>query len=421
MVYDIVVGLITLLVVVVVIVPETLRSLHILLVLVIEVRHIPVILVKEIVFIFHGSTLHIPTVYSDLLILYLLVTHIGYSPMQQPNSIWYVAHCRPELFKISLIRGIHRVLRLRIIIVSALALFFFLVEDYHLVRAVLGDYVFQDAPPRFLLGPVHVTVATAHLVLEPFLILERLLLLAHLFFVDLGVVDEAHWTRRILSGWGVLVVATGHLLLHKFECVGGDRLGHYIVRYALYAVLDLVRGHALEHLLRVHYFGDHVVLTVNERGNRDLAVGSRVPGVLLLLVRLFNHSTEAIDLSLVILLRARLNFSMVHVIADSWITVAPIEPIYHKCHIPSSILLLLLLLQVIELQFGKPISILAFAIDPDRVRINLAGRCLTLRYELVLNLNHLASHQFAAVHLLLLGQCHHLAHWHLKLHLSWRN
>lgn len=55
---------------------------------------------------------------------------------------------------------------------------------------------------------------------------------------------------------------------------------------------------------------------------------------------------------------------MVHVVVCNCVSVAPIEAIDHERHVTPATLLLLLLLQVIELQFGDAISILPLAVHP---------------------------------------------------------
>ena len=69
----------------------------------------------------------------------------------------------------------------------------------------------------------------------------------------------------------------------------------------------------------------------------------------------------------------------------------PVEPIDHQCHIASAPVLLLL--EVIELQFGDSISILPFAVDPYRTWIYLSCCvCLALWYVLIINLYHVDTH-----------------------------
>ena len=94
----------------------------------------------------------------------------------------------------------------------------------------------------------------------------------------------------------------------------------------------------------------------------------------------------------------------------------PIKSINHKRHVPSAILLLLwVLLNVFELHFDEPISILTFTINPNGAWVDLRSGGLSWRHEFALNLNHITTCYLTAIHLLLLGKCHDLAHWHLKL------
>ena len=136
---------------------------------------------------------------------------------------------------------------------------------------------------------------------------------------------------------------------------------------------------------------------------------------------MFGHAVhiEAIELSLIIiLLRSWLHLAVVyHTIGCWWhsVIVVPVETVDHEWHVASSILLLRLRWQICKLHFNEPISILSFAVDPNGVRINLRGRALALRQELALNLDHGSAHNLATVNLLLLSECHSLAHGHLKL------
>lgn len=158
----------------------------------------------------------------------------------------------------------------------------------------MSDDVLQDPPSRLLLGAIQVSVPV-HLILKPFLIVNSLLLLRHLLFIYLRMVDKAHWAGGVLSCWSVFIIAANHLLLHELERVRRHRLRHYVRLHALYAVLELVTRHPLEHLFRVRYLGNNVMLTVYESGN-----GHGLSPVLVVL----NHACEAIDLAFVVLLRA---------------------------------------------------------------------------------------------------------------------
>ena len=65
--------LITLLIIIVVVIAETiLRCLHLFLVLVIEVCHVPVILIKEIILIFHSVALYVCRIHGTHMLLVLL-------------------------------------------------------------------------------------------------------------------------------------------------------------------------------------------------------------------------------------------------------------------------------------------------------------------------------------------------------------
>lgn len=107
-------------------------------------------------------------------------------------------------------------------IVTTLTFFLFLVENDHLMRAILVYYFFQYPPPRSLFWAIHVSI---HLIVEPFLISIR-----HLLFVDLRVVDKAHGPSSRLRRWRCLKMATSHLLLFcKFESIRWYCFGHDVV------------------------------------------------------------------------------------------------------------------------------------------------------------------------------------------------
>lgn len=143
---------------------------------------------------------------------------------QATTEAWTMADdlgSRPVLLDVRaerLVRDLHAGVSRRrdwltvIAIVPTLALLFLLVEDDHLMRAILRDYLLQDPSSRPLLRSVHVPI---HLILEPFLVCLRNLLL-----VDLRVVDEADWTATCLGRRCVLEGTACHLLLFgKFESV----------------------------------------------------------------------------------------------------------------------------------------------------------------------------------------------------------
>jgi len=110
-----------------------------------------------------------------------------------------------------------------------------------------------------------------------------------------------------------------------------------------------------------------------------------------------------------------------HLLHRISIIVTPIKAIHHQWHVTTTILRLRVRLHILELHFNEPISILTFAVDPNRVWVDLRSRGLTLRHKLALDLNHITTCNLATIHLLLLGQCHDLAHWHLHLKLLRRN
>ena len=160
--------------------------------------------------------------------MYLLVTSCvmrgtSHSIVDQTTSgvRWMPDSCS-KLFEVGLfIAHILSILVLWVIviIVSTLTLFLLFIEVHHLVGAILSNYVFKYSAPGLLLRTIHISIFL-HLLLEPLLIVVCLLLLAHLLFVNLRVVDEAHWARSILSCWSLFKITTNHLLFNKFESIG---------------------------------------------------------------------------------------------------------------------------------------------------------------------------------------------------------
>lgn len=128
--------------------------------------------------------------------------------------------------------------------------------------------------------------------------MHRLLLIRHLLFIDLGMVNKAHWPSRIPSRRRVLVIAAHHLLFNELEGVGGDGFWHYVRLHGLDAVLDFVAWHALEHLFGVNYFGNNIMLTIDESGNGHWLGAASV------LIMLLNHASQTIHLAFVVLLGA---------------------------------------------------------------------------------------------------------------------
>lgn len=123
-------------VVIVVIVAEAVRCLHVFLVLVIEVGHVPVVLIKEIVLVLHAVAVQLSGVHGYLLLTDLLVAGVlGEAAVaHQAHVVVAGPHSCTELFHVSFIGAVDGVRVLRIVVfVSTLALFFLLVEDDHLV------------------------------------------------------------------------------------------------------------------------------------------------------------------------------------------------------------------------------------------------------------------------------------------------
>ena len=135
------------------------------------------------------------------------------------NSIWL------HVWVVSYMDGVLITATIWLVVVSVvttLAFFFLLVENDHLMRAILVDYFFQYPPPRPLFWAIHVSI---HLIVEPLLISIR-----HLLFVDLRVVDKAHGPASRLGRRRCLKMATSHLLLFcKFESIRWYCFGHDVV------------------------------------------------------------------------------------------------------------------------------------------------------------------------------------------------
>lgn len=235
------------------------------------------------------------------------------------------------------------------------------------------------------------------------------------------MIDKTDRPHIVLSCWSVLVVASAHLLLYELERVGRHGLRHDVAGHPLQAVLEFVARHSLEYALLLNYLGNTAVLLlliIDEGGRCNLAS----------VLAVVHHAATAATtknshLIFVLLLRARLDLPLLHVAAaaasdhhsDAIVAaVPPVKPVDHEGHISSAILLLL---EVIELQFGKSIPILTFAINPDGSVVDLSWLGLTLRHVLIIYLDNIASDHLAGVHLLLLllCKCHDLAHGHLNL------
>lgn len=127
LIQNVVILLVTLLIIVIIIVPEPLRRLHFLLILVVKIRHIPIILVKEVILVL-DRTVQVGRIHGYLLLANLLVAGIITEAM---------VHHAHAIGRIGWVMVVVRV----IVFVSTLTLLLLLIKDDHLVRPVLRDDV----------------------------------------------------------------------------------------------------------------------------------------------------------------------------------------------------------------------------------------------------------------------------------------
>lgn len=273
--------------------------------------------------------------------------------------------------------------------------------------SILRYNLFENAAARFLLGAVHVPI---NRILIPLFIRAYLLRAVRLLlFEDWRVIDKAH--RATIGGdhGGLVHVVCGHLLLHKLESVSRNSVWRGVALHQGNTILQFAAGRKIKYFLRVHNIRYDIMLCVYKGGRIYLLAASPL--------LLFHDAidADAVYLRFVILLWSRLNLTMVNesCTLHDVTTITPRQAVDHKLPVTSTTLLLLLLLNVCYLKLRKAIPILAFAVHPNWAWINLIDCTLSLRQKLTLNLDHLTTHVFAAIHLLLLGKCHNLSHWHL--------
>lgn len=325
-------------VIVVIIIPKPLRRLHILLVVVSELSHVPIILIKEIVFI-SGAVYFIVNVNHIGLILNLLFAGIANATVEQPNRIGCVSLRSTKLFNIChIIVSLVMVILGIVVLISTLAFLFFLIEKCNLLLStILSNNVFQYTAARFLLRSIQIALLVPlQLLLEPLLVMDGLLLV-YLLFVQLRVINKSDRARCILSCWSMLKIASDHLLLHEFKCISRNCFRHHTILHALDVILEFITGYAFKHPLLMHKLRDYLLRPIYEGGGGNLTPHLVVSNMCRMV------------LVLIVLLRARLVLSILDttVTRGSWlISVAPIKSIDHECHVSSAILLLL---EVIEL------------------------------------------------------------------------